>query len=601
MRYLISLIAILTFSFTLDTQVFQQRFEKEFNRSVSEFFFGNEDRQFYLDYEGRFTLINTPTFLQVYNPEGDLVLERDHIKKTSKFLSNLTKSATSFSLEEGSSFMIFNEEGILLVMDYTVKENLLIAFDLENGEELWRREDLRYTSTKDDQMASMIQNVMIQNVGNQVNNQLAMASLDNPVFAHVTFESSEAMNPGGVIAQSYIAPLPGTGKFILKAGDELVCLNVENGEENWRYGERPLTLAYHEQVSENEMVIVSYSANALKKNERDMVLIDINNGQEQWHNTYISNFVSGQSYVAGGNLYLDFYGLEAYDLNTGELIITSLDEGTLKTNNALTGGLLGGGEAPEETAMTVPSFVGKNNDYIYTYHRLSFNKKYGYHGAAKPVITKYNTETGEAVWSTDKLLTQTRILDETETSLILKMPKGLNRFYMALLDKETGKITKESEKLKDYFFGSAPGVFFSDKLAFVGIKDGLMMYRKQDLKKISEIDTRSSSIGKLQTTGLHDDEIFFIGNKGIAFYDQEGQLKRETEIKRIGSALWNNENILVFTKNETIAVPFSDISSHDMLEITPFDEDYNILFSDNIRYMVSIEDEKEMAFYEVGL
>ena len=577
---------LLAFLFTgtlLHGQGFQKIYKHQVDRSLLELF-DQEEASHYLSRKSGFMVINTPeTYRIVSGEDGEEIVTGEHMKKSAgtQILSNVVgqKAFGALSdgeaLKESSGFYAFEKQGVVIFLDWTLEKNVIRAFDTQTGEALWERSDLRFTPGKDKQVNSMLMSLAVTSA---VESSVPLYGT-TPSGVHYSVDLSGHSHYGSDHARAFITPLEGTGSFLLKTGDEHVCLDITSGDKRWTYSGYPINIAEHHMRAEGKQVLlVNFNPSWFAKSENLIIKLDAQTGEELMRIRHLNNYVKERTYLYKDRLILDYFGVEVYDLTSGEQLFVTVDERAIKSSNTMTSLFGEGNGEKNQTSLALPSIV--KDGILYSGTRKMGKKDYPLMpGSRNPIFHAWDLESGERIWSSREMEHKSEILDAAHGMLILKEPEGFgkNRFYG--LDLSDGKKFGESDKIKHYLLRNGAGHKITDNAIIFSGKKGLFTYQPDSWKLMHQIDVRKAGIGKMQAMDIHDKGLFVVGDKGIAFYDAAGEFQDALKIRRLEGSVWSGQQLVAFTKDHVVAV---DLQTRDIKGELP--NSGRFLYSDDLRF-----------------
>lgn len=582
MKRISILITLLTLFLWAQPQGFEKVYEEKVNRSLLSMIEG-DDAEYYLSNKGDFLVINTPDWYQLVSGlDGKTLASGDHMKKSagrgiaSALLgsSNAGALMDGEALKESSGFFAFEEENVVLFLDWTLEQNKMIAFDSQTGEKLWETIDYRFTPGKDDQMSSVLASIAVSSAISQ-----AAPAASATSGMHVSVDLSYIPTSyGSQYARAFITPLPGTGDFILKTGQEHYCLNIRTGEKQWKYDDYPVNIAEaHMMPEENLVALVNFNPSYFAKSDNYVIFLDVNTGEEKYRIEHLNNYVQNRTHIRGDRLVLDYYGLEIFDIKKEQRMVLSIDPKVVKASNTVSSLFGSGNGEKNKTSMALPSVIGEK--IAYTATNKVGKRVYPLTGGGRNIrLHAYDLKTGEKLWSTRELENGSQPLDLASGQVIMKHQKGLNKHIFYGVDIKTGELTGATDKIKQYLLRDDAGfVTLQNSILFSG-KKGLYLYNLENWSLIDEIDVKDADIGKLQAIDVTDDGLFMVGDKGVAFYDEQGNFTGNLEIRRVEGSVWNHEVMIVFTKKNIESVSLKEYKKTGSLS-----KQENVIFSDNLK------------------
>lgn len=592
-------ILILCTFFLLSINSFSQSFEKVYEHTEKQPFFQlleKEEAEYYLSGNGHYLISNTSeAFALISGTTGEQLAGGRHLKKSNKsaklaslFVADHRKSQLieDVSFNEGAGFYAFEDEGVVLFLDWTLDQNVLKAFHAETGEKLWEKEEYRYSPGKNKQLAAILATIAVGKVADQT------FSLSNMMAEGVfrSFKNQQTRSYGSQTARAFITPLEGTGSFLLKAGKQHVCLDIQTGEEKWVYDDYPVNIAWHGMVpGKKEVVLVNFNPSYWKKSENLIFNLNTETGEEKYRIENLNNYVEDRTYIEGDRLVLDYYGAEVYDLHSGEQVLLTIDERIVKANKALMS-IIGEDGQRQTTALSIPSWI--ENGILYTGIEERGGRVYPILGSSRnPQFTAYELQTGNELWLTPEHQRGSNIIGINERDLILESHKGLNKIYLVSVDKRKGETRHETDKMKRYLFRDNAGYIVGEEKILSSTKDGILLFNEENLAHEKTLDVKAADIGKAQAFGLRPGGFFVVADKGVGFYDERGEYTSTIRVKKVQSALWNEQLLVVMNKETLVAIDLNQRKAAVPLPLTE-----TALSSYNLKHWLFHEGNKTAKF-----
>lgn len=592
-------VLILCALFLISTKSFCQSFEKVYEHTEKQPFFQlveKEEAEHYLSGSGEYLISNTSeAFALISGETGEQLAGGEHIKKNNKttklaslFIADRGKSQLieDVSFNEGAGFYAFENEGVVLFLDWNLDQNILKAFDAETGEKLWQKEQYRFSPGKNKQLAAVLATIAIGKVADQTFSLSNM--MEEGVFR--SFKNQQTSSYGSQTARAFITPLEGTGSFLLKAGKQHVCLDIQTGEEKWVYDDSPVNIAWHGMVpGKKEVVLVNFNPSYWKKSENLIFNLNTETGEENYRIENLNNYVADRTSIEGDRLVLDYYGAEVYDLNSGEQVLLSIDERIVKANKALMS-IIGEDGQRQTTAFSIPSWI--EDGILYTGMEERGGRVYPILGSSRnPQFTAYELQTGNKIWVTPEHQRGSNIIGMNEGNLILESHKGFNKIYLVSVGKRKGETRHETDKMKQYLFRDNAGYLVGEDNILFSTKDGILLFNEENLAHEKTLDVKAADIGKAQAFGLMPGGFFVVADKGVGFYDEKGEYTSTIKVKKVQSALWNEQLLVVMNKKNLVAIDLNQRKAAIPLPLTE-----TALSSYNLKHWLLHEDNKTAKY-----
>lgn len=597
---MIIFLASLTAS-TVIGQGFEKVYENQVKRSLVNIIEG-EEAEYYLSQSGDYIVINTAeNYRIVSGTTGEDIVSGKHMKKSGSvgIASAMLGQGAAGSmvdgeaLKESSGFYSFDEQQVVVFLDWTLDENHIVAYDTKSGEKLWETEGYRFTPGSDKQVTSILASIAVSSAVSEAMPVSVMAASGTYVSVDMNYFKGAH---GSDNARAFVTPLEGTGSFLLKAGDTHYCIDIRTGEERWKYDDYDVNIAEHHMMPEENLVaLVNFNPAYFAKSDNYIIFLDTQTGEEKYRIEHLNNYVEDRTYIRGDRLILDYYGLEIFDIKNEERIVLSIDEKVVKASNTVSA-LLGSDDGQKNsTAKAFPSVIGE--DVVYAATSKMGRRTYPVSGGSRNVkLHAYDINTGEIIWSTEELDKGSHPVDLAGNQVILKRQKGLNKHIFYGIGTETGEIAGSTDKIKQYMLRNDAGyVKLNNSILFSG-KKGLYLYDLDDWSTIDEIDVKKAGIGKLQAMDFKDDNLFMIGDKGVAFYGDNGNFLKKIKIRKVEGATWSDDLVIAFTKNNVEAVDLKSKSKSGTLE-----QEDMMIFSNNLEHWLLEENDRVKKYTLVKL
>lgn len=573
--------------------------------------FSSGTPDFYVHPGGEYVIFNTDHQYHIFSgKDGEAMLSGEYMPKSGKKMSLgasllagsnplASNMAESISLSEGSGFYLFEDENVALFLDWTFDTNRIMAYDLNTFEKLWETEDYRFSLKKNAQVLQSLMGAATARSARFPMYSITPAALTGQLLMSEMYTQMQYYGYGTSSAMAYITHLQNKGTFLLKANEELICLDIRTGEEKWRKTE-DITIGYDYTLpNEDAVVLINFNASFLKNNDKKIIKLNTNTGETLWEAEHVGMFHYERNYVSNNRLILDYNGIEMYNLETGEKMLMSRDEKKVKQSNTLSAGLLNAGDG---TGTDAPDWWESlvTDEHVYTMVTEDLSDAGIVVGGMDIFVHKYDLATGELVWKSEALHESARIINVTNGNVVTSRSKAFgNRFYAILSDKD-GTIIRETDVIKDYF-GDRPkaGIAFTDQSAYFGGKKGIYVFNLNTWENTKTFDVKDAKIGKLQGMSPTRQGLMTIGDKGVGFYNQTGDFEESQRIKRVSGAFWDGTYCYVFNPKGTSAVSMTGYNEVDDLPFTPDNGD-ELYFSSNGQHVIVISGKSIMTKYSIN-
>ena len=581
-RFKLTLLAFIL-AFTGTSQSFNKVYEKAVDRPLISLIDG-EEVSYYLSNSGNYLVINSPERYQIISGnDGEELASGSHMEKSGSvsFASAVIGGSAGGSLidgealKESSGFYAFEKQNVVVFLDWTLDKNVIKAFDSETGEKLWETSGYRFTPGSDKQVASLLATIAVSNA---VRSAIPASGMTSSGVYYSVDMNYLPTSYGSQHAKAFITPLEGTGSFLLKAGDELVCLNIRSGQEKWTYSDYDINIAEAHMVPGSDLVgLVNFNPSFFAKSENLVIFLDTKTGEEVQRIEHLSNYVKDRTYIRGKTLILDYYGVEMFDIETGARLTLSIDEKVVKTNNTMMSLLGSQGGEKNQTSIALPSVIG--NKAVYTATSKMGRRTYAMTAGGRNVkVHAYDLETGEEIWTSKELEKGAHPVDLAGRQVIMQEPEGFRKNIFYGLNTETGEKSSPTDKIKYYLLRNNAGHKVVDKTIVISGKKGLYLYDLTSWKEKDEVELKKKEIGKMQAMDVNNAGMFIVGDDGIGFYDEQGNFEEALEIKKLEGSVWSDEIFIAFTKKNIVAVDLKERKKIGHLELKE-----SVVFSNDLR------------------
>ena len=154
MKYYFIFMFLVLFN-SLNAQQFKRVYEYDLDQSFATLL-NNELTKFEISNSGDHLMMLTNEYVKTLDKEGNLIFEYQCVPKTnskSSLASDLIggevgRMISNIRLDEGNGFWLFEEENLIIILDWNLKKNKIMGYDLSTGEKLWETEKHRYAPAK---------------------------------------------------------------------------------------------------------------------------------------------------------------------------------------------------------------------------------------------------------------------------------------------------------------------------------------------------------------------------------------------------------------------------------------------------------------------
>ena len=257
----------------IQAQPFQLIAQTDFPPQFFDYFLSSEQKDFYLSSDGKRAFINSDLkYSLVSATDGTILAEGKHLPKMNAGIASLLGMIRNKSLnredaiekvrfDEGTEYMVFEEDGVILMLDWNRKQQLVKAIDLTSGELLWQTDRYRYSASSASQYVDLIMGMA--NAGylhKKRPAELAAANAQLQGYGNHAFIADEA----SPVAMGFLTPMKGTDLCLLRVQDSYVALNLQSGNEQWTYDRRPLNIGFAEMTQDGNLLLVNFHSSYLK-------------------------------------------------------------------------------------------------------------------------------------------------------------------------------------------------------------------------------------------------------------------------------------------------------------------------------------------------
>lgn len=597
-------------------------FSQTFTQDWKKAWLSSGQKEFYISEDGERIIFLTDRVFQIRDgsdgsllSSGDLLPKRKKLMNAISFDGNdvVSDAANNFDFAEGAGFAVYPEENMMLMLDWNSDKNYVKAFDLENGKIIWDTDQYQFAAS----LEQMIARALLQSVAQRAVTTAYMnsASFAGDIFLQgvsstideQAYETARRSGYATFSAATFVTPLEGTGKILVRSSGELIAVDLASGEEQWRFGEFPLVVGFHRMLDDERVLLVNNNRNILQKEggSRTSVVLDVNTGEELLRFDPKTSFMHDRTYLLGDHLVMASEGLEIFDLNTGKRLVYTLQDEDKDPEKASSFGKFLGQEDGADSGGA-SAYVGSlydGRDVYTTYARDVTGTTVL--PAARGLVTKINLAkfdplSAERIWLQEKIassIVDIPFANQQEVVLVKDPAFGAPRWL--IVDAESGELKKEMKMASGYAFRAGPSTIWNDDVAYYADKKGISIYSTSSWEEENFVDIGDLGIGKMQTMVQHQDGLMIVCDKGVAFLDENGGLLGRQEIKRIRGAAWNNRHCLVFTKKDTQVLSMEESKHIGTLNYTPVDDAYEFYITADNDKVITITRQQELRAYSL--
>ena len=616
-------LVVIFFANHLIAQDLPLQFSQTFKQDWKKEWLSSGQKEFYISDDGQRIIFMTDRVFQIRDgSDGTLISSGSLLPKRNKLWNafsfegggTVSQAANNFDFAEGAGFAVFPEENLMLMLDWNSDKNYVKVFDMESGKMIWDTDQYQYAAS----LEKMIARALLQAAAQQAvqTAYLSSASFADDIFlqgvsgvmSQQAYETARQSGYATFSAAAFVTPMEGTGKVLLRSSGELVALDMETGEEQWRFDDFPLVVGFHRMLDDDRILLVNNNSNILQKEggARTSVVLDVNTGEELLRFDPKTSFKYDRTYVLDDKLVMASEGLEIFDLNTGERLVYTLQKEKKDAEDASSFGKFLAQDDGAAESQDAPQYVGSffNGNYVYTTNAFDLTgttvlpAQVGL--TSKINIAKFDPYTAERLWMHEKIsgsIVDLPYANEDDVVLVKDAAFGAPRWL--IIDAASGELKKEMKMESGYAFRAGPSTIWNDDVAYYADKDGIFLYNTKSWEQEKFVNVDEMDIGKMQTMILHDHGLLLICDKGVVFLDNDGSSLGKEEIKRIKGAVWNADHCLVFTKDGTRALSMEAGKSIGTLDYTPVDEEYEFYITADNNVVITITEQQEMRAYKL--
>lgn len=527
-------VTLVAFCFSLFSSAHAQEFsatlKKEISPSIVDQFLTAQKREFYLSDDGNTLLLSTDTYYSILDlgNNGEEIATGDHIVKAKRLTSflldalvagNRDKLVGNVTFDEGTEFYVDESAGIVVFLDWSIGKNIVKAVDLKSGELLWETSDYSFAPSTENQMIDQVLSLSIA----QTASRAPSWGVANPSMALATLPLEKVRSSRySQAAAGFIIPAQGTGHFILKTKDGYHGLDLKSGAKKWTY-DSDITVGFSEITTDGKIVLVNFNSSYFKASKKIIALLDPSTGQEVWRTSHLSDFRNNRTYVYGDRLVCDYYGAEVFDMKTGDRVLLTIDERTVKTQNSMTSMFMNNADGSRSTeSIASPSIL--RGKFLYASSFKLGPREFANDGSSKAVIHKYDLETGEKIWSSDKLAKGTDLAHATPDFVLVRKGKAFGKSSLFILDAASGSTVKETDDVDGYISQDMANDVMTNGALYRTGKKSIYAFNQQDWF-VKEYDVKKLGIGRILVNIPVYENLTLVGTEGVAVLDPSGEAK----------------------------------------------------------------------------
>lgn len=524
--------------------LYSQKFSKVYQHEVDRSFMkvmNGITTDFHISNTGDYVVMATEEYVKVLDKQGNEIIKYDCLPKVntkSSLASDLIggkmgEMIKNIKLDEGNGFWLFEKDKLVVLLDWNLDNNLLIGYDLSNGDKLWQVDQLRYSPGKDGQLAAVLAATALTAVASETFSTAAIMA--NSAFREIHSDMTRNEGHGSQRARAYITPLANQGSFLLTNSKGITCIETATGKEKWTYDKRDIKIGDHVLVPKyNDVFLINYSPDFFLNSKSFLVRLDVETGEEIAVNDFKGYFGRNRLYLTEDKYILDYFGAEVYDLATDNKLFETISQEEYAEKEEKKAVI----SANEGRIAPRRSWFDGNN--IYTTRSDA--------GTRKITTSAWNLNTGKKLWTTEEMDPDNKICALSNGQIVYKQ-FGIGKNFFSNRSKATGEITAGPVKITQNLLveNRQPWLFFSDQHLIHNGKNELHFLNKETLAEEKAIKTKKAKVGDLLAMDLLPTGLIMIGVDGAAFYDKAGNFENRIKIKEVQSGIWNNDFLVVFT------------------------------------------------------
>lgn len=562
-------------------------------------------QQFYLTKDGNQLLANTDSRWVIFDTKaGQTIAEGEYVGKLNKVAEKLNSDNSGIAglirFDEGSAFYVVEEKDIVVFLDWSAGRNIVKAVQLSTGDLLWEKVNEYKIST------SLSKQLFTSLTGFGNDNLDQEGDYTSPILSGAqlrSFGNNAYLNDNASrIASALIRYLPSQNLIALSTQEGLLGVSLQDGSLIWSLEVPELRMGELLSIPNSDDVLfinrmsrfdgdkgVEAVFDNKKSGEKKLIYrLNPENGDVIWQANYWGDFQSGRTHIYDNNLVLDYTVVEAYNMESGERIFCSADEKVAKVSNFMTSGK--DGLNVKYQAINEAVFY---EDFVYT---TDFEFKFNV-GRPPSYVQKFNFQTGEKLWQTDKMDKGTDVYYANANYIVLENSSGIAKTSLQVLNAANGDMVFETEEIKNYWFRNGAGTVFTEEVIFRTGRKNTYTYNPNSFQLLNKFETNKAGVGKLQAMFPTDNSLIYIADKGLAFFNKQGKLNNTIEAKRVKAAYWNSNYSYIFDKEEMLVV--DNKSENQVQELpVPYSEDHLYFFTENAEKLAVINpDNKSFIVY----
>lgn len=567
--------AILIFSLIIYSLVgtSQETTEWTIDSSITPMFvdFSSDDRYVILDSEKGYEVWNTETKSKVL--EG-------------KYRNKFSRNIPGVYLSEGSAYLLFENEEIFLQIDYTLNHTKVDAFDLTTGDKIWSIDNLDMQISQVEAIFQIVDNAK-RVTTNEVRRHRSFEEPLNRAGITVTRESHSRNLAANLIGHDetinkLINYLPEENAIAVSGKESLQLLDLKTGKILWEQPELKGAMGEILYEPSKDILIavrIHHGEFAQFKGNPEVQALNAKTGELIWATKYSGHFTPNLAFVYDEILILPYYGLMFLDINTGEELEGEVKDG-MQRQLRMYRNMAALSSSTEGLGSNCSYPILDENGIIHYVVGLGNGVHINPDGNRKAYL-QIDPKQSKIISKEEEIARVGHLIIQeilTDDFMYLKLTRGLSNTYILGLDRKTGKVAFETDKLKNRLgSGYDPFLLNDDRIIDVSTK-GVHIYNARTGEEIKTISYKNIGVGKFRNQVVFNQGFILLGTKGVAFIDNNGEVKNKFEnIGRIRNLVINDNEIWLLEKKRLIRMSTNPIS---LISEVSFKRNEELFFSE---------------------
>ncbi len=499
-----------------------------------------------LSEDGRYSLVkgkNNYTILN--NITKEKVLETELVNPANEGSQNIDKTG-------GTSMLIFGALNRAVSFEYSSDTTLIKGYDLTSGKQIYQLDTITLgVSYAEEFVKSVMLVVGPEDKKIRTGNDAEVQNLR----MRGKREGSVVLNNS--TWKTCIHPIGELNALLIVAREGVLFFDVVSGVIKWNQVDFPSGIAEAIYIPEQNSIVLAnaYATDFNKAFAKKVIFnVDASTGELLWETEYSSNYKPNRSYVVGYRLLLDYYGMEIFDLNTGESLGMNVDqERVLKFSKLFDGASAASAPGQETSLSTVAAYIPPVIADGFAYYSVGMVQGDPWMYGNDKHIQKIDISTGKIVWTSEKIVginTEMFQMELVNNSLILKYKgTGLKSQYeLFWLDIQTGKITKQVEKIKTDRNQELVNFQYENGYLVDYDKEGMAYYDLKTAELIKREDRKDLAVNSFW---LNNDILFFYED-AVEILRNQQSTSYKMEMPELAYSL--NGKIIIEGANEVLII-----------------------------------------------